>query len=76
MKDVWEYLKGLKTAIFSFLVMSVGLIQEIGVEKFVPEQDVGMVLLGIGLATLVLRMVTTGPMAGVNKIVIKKREKQ
>ena len=64
MADVWEYLQGLKTILYMMAVAAIGAAQEVGVEKFVPEEHVGKVLVGVAFGGLFLRMITTGPMKG------------
>lgn len=63
--DIWEYLQGLKTIIYMMAVAAVGAAQEVGVDKFVPEEHVGKALLIVAFGGIFLRFITTGPIKGI-----------
>ena len=58
-------MKGYRTIIFSVLVTLVGVLQAVDWATIIPSADVaGIVIAGIGLASAVLRWLTTTPVGG------------
>ncbi len=64
MKKLLLWLKGWRTVILGTLVTALGFVQDNIELLTIPPEHRGKALMAIGLAVIVLRAVTTGPIGG------------
>ncbi len=58
---IWTTLKGWKTMLVSLLIAVIGVLQATDWATIVRPDEVGPVMLGVGILVAVLRVVTTTP---------------